>query len=257
MDPSTDADTSEPSDTRTDTGDYSNGNDMADTNITILNEIRKNYVNNVVIGHLNINSLANKFETLKVIIVDKLDILVLVETKLDNSFPEKQFIIEGYTKPYRLDRNRNGGLLIYVRKDIPSKQLNKHLFTKNVEVLFIEVNLRKCKLLLAGTYHSNHPVYGTSDIDFFEQMRLAMDVYSNYDKFLLAGDFIVQVGENPIDDFLHEYGTKSLVKDFTCFKSTSNPSCIDLFVTNSRVRVMVTLTLTLTLTLTPVVLIYL
>ena len=103
-------------------------------------------------------------------------------------------------------------MLIYVRKDIPSKQLNKHIFTKNVEVLFIEVNLRKCKLLLAGTYHSNHPVYATSDLDFFEQIGLAIDVYSNYDKFLLAGDSNVQVGENPIDDFLYEYEAKSMVK---------------------------------------------
>ena len=90
VDPRADADTSDPSNTSTDTGDHSNGNEMADTNITSLNETRKKYVNNVVIGHLNINSLANKFEALKVIIVDKLDILVLVETKLDDSFPEKQ-----------------------------------------------------------------------------------------------------------------------------------------------------------------------
>ena len=126
-----------------------------------------------------------------------------------------------------------GGLFMYVSQDMPSKQLNKHIFTKNLEVLFIEVNLRKCTLFLAGTYHFNHPVYGTSDIDFFEQMGLAMEVYSNCDKFLLTGDFNVQVGENPIDDFLYEYGAKSLVKDFTWFMSTSNPSCIDLFVTNS------------------------
>ena len=89
VDPSADADTSEPSNTSTDTGDHSNGNEMADTNITILNEIRKKYVNNVVIGHLNINSLEKQFEALKVIIVDKLDIFVLVETKLDDSLPER------------------------------------------------------------------------------------------------------------------------------------------------------------------------
>ena len=112
--------------------------------IRVLNEIRKKYVNNVVIGHLNINSLANKFDTLTLIIKDRLDILVLVETKLDDSFTDKQCIGEGYTKPYRLDRNCNGGgILIYVRKDIPSKELNKHNFTKNIEALFIEINLRK------------------------------------------------------------------------------------------------------------------
>ena len=100
--------------------------------IRVLNETRKKYVNNVVIGHLNINSLANKFDTLTLIIKDRVDIPVLVETKLGGSFTDKQCTIEGYTKPYRLDRNCNrGGILIYVRKDIPSKELNKHNFTKN------------------------------------------------------------------------------------------------------------------------------
>ena len=63
-----------------------------------------------------------------------LDILVIEETKLDPSFPDDQFFIEGYSKPYRLDRNRNGGgVIIYVREDIPSKLLNKHFFTNNIE----------------------------------------------------------------------------------------------------------------------------
>ena len=92
-------------------------------------------------------------------------------TKLNDSFTDKQCIIEGYTKPYRLDRNCNGGgILIYVRKDISSKELNKNNFTKNIEALFIEINLRKNKFLLVGTYHSTHPEYGTSDLDFFEQI---------------------------------------------------------------------------------------
>ena len=145
-----------------------------------------------------------------------------MKTKLDDSFPENQFIIEGYTKPYRLDCN-SGGVLIYIRKDIPSKQLKKHNFSKNIETVFIEINLKKCKILFAGTYHSKHAVYGTTDVDFFEQMGFALDIYSNYDKFLLVGDFNVQVGESSIDDFLYEYGAKSLVKDFTCFKKYQPP----------------------------------
>ena len=35
----------------------------------------------------------------------KADILVLTETKLDNFFPTNRFLIEGYLKPFRLDRN--------------------------------------------------------------------------------------------------------------------------------------------------------
>ena len=76
-------------------------------------------------------------------------------------------------------------------------------------------------------------MYGTSDVEFFQQIGFALDVYSNYDKFLIAGDFNVQIGEASIDEFLEEFGAKKLVKDPTCFKSIDNPSCIDLFLTNS------------------------
>ena len=37
---------------------------------------------------------------------------MLSETKLDSSSPHAQFSIEGYSKPYRLDRGQTGGGLI-------------------------------------------------------------------------------------------------------------------------------------------------
>ena len=66
-------------------------------------------INRLIIGTLNINSLANKFEQLKLVIGNNLDILILVETKLDDTYPTEQFLIEGFRTPFRLDRNRNGG----------------------------------------------------------------------------------------------------------------------------------------------------
>lgn len=200
---------------------------------SILRNIRVKNVNKLMIGCLNINSLASKFDILKEIIGNHLDILVLVETKLDTSFPTEQFLITGYTNPYRLNRNKNGGgVIIYVKDNIPSKELKKHKFTKKVEGIFIELNLRKTKLLLLGSYHSTHPEYGLSDFDFFEQISLALDIYSNYDKFLLTGDFNIEEGESCLKDFLYEYNAKNLVKENTCFKNIDNPSCIDLFITN-------------------------
>ena len=55
-------------------------------------------VNNVIIGHLNINSLRNKFSPLVELIQGNLDILIIGETKLDDTFPEEQFKINGYKK---------------------------------------------------------------------------------------------------------------------------------------------------------------
>ena len=118
-----------------------------------LSEIRKNSKDKLIIGNLNINSLSNKFDQLKMIVQGKLDILVITETKLDDSFPLSQFNIEGFSQPYRYDRNRNGGgVLIYVREDIPSKILPQ-VVQADIEALFIEINLRKTKWLLCGCYH--------------------------------------------------------------------------------------------------------
>ena len=164
-----------------------------------LREIRIKNVNRLIIGSLNINSLSSKFDQLHVIIGDYLDILIIQETKLDSSFPEGQFMINGYTKPYRLDRDHyGGGVMIYIREDIPSKELKKHNFTKNIEGLFIEVNLRKTKFILFGTYHSPNPIYGIGNDDYFEQVSLALDMYSSYEKFLLAGNFNVDRNDSSL-----------------------------------------------------------
>ena len=143
----------------------------------ILREIRVKNVNKVIIGTLNINSLAPKFEQLREVIGKNIDILTIQETKLDSSFPVGQFLIDGYSEPYRLDRNRNGGgVMIYVREDIPSRLLSKHTFTKAIEGLFVEVNLRKSKLLFFGSYRSDHPEYGVDTSEFFNQVSLALDI---------------------------------------------------------------------------------
>ena len=69
----------------------------------------------LVIVNLNINSTSNKFDNLKLIIQGKIDILVITETKADSVFLLNQFVTQGYAKPYRLDRNRNGGgVFVYV-----------------------------------------------------------------------------------------------------------------------------------------------
>ena len=212
------------------------GSDSDGENANILlSKIRVKNVNRIVIGSLNINSLSSKFDQLKEVIGKNLDILCIQETKLDSSFPPHQFIIDGYSEPYRLDRNRDGGgVLIYVREDIPSKCLTKHNFTKYVEGLFLEINLRKTKVLFFGGYRSEHPEFGLSKIDFLEQLRFGLDKYSSYEKVLVAGDFNIDDDEEMIQEFLFEQNLKNLVKEPTCFKNIDNPSCIDLFLTNTQ-----------------------
>ena len=81
----------------------------------------------------------------------------------------------------------NGWKLVFLGRNV--KELKQHNFTKNIEGLFVEVNFRKSKLLFFRTYHSTHNIYGLNNAVYLEQIGLALDVYSNYEKFLLAGDF--------------------------------------------------------------------
>ena len=62
-------------------------------------------------SYLNINSIRNKFDNLKLIIDEHVDILCVAETKIDNSFPTAQFSWPGYHRSNRLDiSDRQGGL---------------------------------------------------------------------------------------------------------------------------------------------------
>ena len=82
--------------------------------------LRVKYLNKLIIGHLNINSQRNKFKLMTHQIKDNVDILMISETKLYESFPTRQFFMEGFSSPRRLDRNCNGGgIFLYIRKDIP------------------------------------------------------------------------------------------------------------------------------------------
>ena len=87
-----------------------------------INEVRRKYSNKIILAHININSIRNKFEMLCEFIDGNIDILLISETKIDESFPSSQFFIPGFSTPFRYDRSGNaGGLLFYVRQDIPAK----------------------------------------------------------------------------------------------------------------------------------------
>ena len=109
-----------------------------------LKPFRKDNLNKIILAHLNINSIRNKFDCLSEQVKGKIDILLISETKIDDNFPVGQVIIDGFSPPYRLDRNcHDGVLMLFVRKDIPSNLLV--IEKKLIESFFIEINLRNSK----------------------------------------------------------------------------------------------------------------
>ena len=89
-----------------------------DNDLWKIQQQRIIYSKNIIIGHLDINSIRNKFDTLDNI-VKAFDIFLISESKLDNTFLINQFAIGGY-KVFRRDRKRfESGLILYINENIP------------------------------------------------------------------------------------------------------------------------------------------
>ena len=57
-------------------------------------------------------------------IKDNIDILLVSETELEDTFQVGQFYVDGYSTLYRFDRtSHSSGILLYIREEIPSKIL--------------------------------------------------------------------------------------------------------------------------------------
>ena len=103
---------------------YSNKSSFTDTKVG-LQEMKSKFPDELIMGHLSINSIWNKFDVLFLIVKNNVNILMIFETKLDSLFSTAQFLLHGFCPPYRLNRNsKGGGILLYIRGDIPSRPLN-------------------------------------------------------------------------------------------------------------------------------------
>ena len=101
------------------------------------------------------NSIRNKFENLREIIKQNADALTVSEAKIDASFPSAQFFLEGNHSRYGLNISRkSGGLLVYVKATILSRQFSLPKFQLGIQAVPFELNLRKEKCLVILIYRT-------------------------------------------------------------------------------------------------------
>ena len=116
---------------------------------------------NLFFGHLNVNSVHNKFVSIQELIKRTFDIFLISETKIDDSFPNAQFKIEGY-KSFRKDRDAfGGGLLFYVNEKLNCRSLEICLPNTFIDILPLELRLLNSKWLILAIYNppQNEPTY--------------------------------------------------------------------------------------------------
>lgn len=98
---------------------------------------RNENLNYLISAYLNINTIGNKFDFPAEQVQWKTDILIISKTKINESFPQANFLIDGLSSPYKLDcHSKSGG-------DIPSNFLASYntpideLNLQNVNRLFL------------------------------------------------------------------------------------------------------------------------
>ena len=172
--------------------EYKSNSKKLCTETNHLKLLRKSNLNWLIFAHLNINSIRNKFEFLAKDLASDVDLLMISEKKTDNSFSKGQFLIKGFCEPLRIDRNiHGGGILFYVREDIPVKPLP-------AECLFVEINLRKRKWLVCCSYNPHKDNIN----NHLQLIRKKLDLYSwNYESIILVGDFNSEINDKCMHDF--------------------------------------------------------
>jgi len=160
------------------------------------------------------------------------DVLAIGESKIDSSFPDAQFLVDGY-RLYRRDRTTNGGgVLVYVRADIPSRRIKRDE-PKIVEALNIELVINSKKWLMLAAYKT--PTM--TNKAFSEDITLSLDnSIQHHENLLLIGDLnfdmLCQEKSKTLKDICDIFDLTNLIKTPTCFTKNSDPSLVDVILTN-------------------------
>ena len=208
------------------------GSDVRDTFLELRN-FRSKHPKNMIISHYNINSIRNKFYEMKIILELQLcDILGVAETKLDKSFPMKQFCIDNY-KLYRQDRNsRGGGVMLYIKDTIPNRIIKEFSGERNsIDYITIELTTQRGKWNL--TYIYCPPRVPDSVLSEF-MFSLSEYFVSRNTLCLFFGDLNQNfMNENALTCVCDVHGLSNIIAEPTCFKA-QNPTLLDVFLTDKR-----------------------
>ena len=124
------------------------------------------------IAFLNIASLPKHIDELRLNMQHQyLDILVLNETRLDETISNSEISIDKYTL-VRNDRTRHGGgVAMYIRNSI-NFNLRNHLHDEALEFLCVEISKPKVKPFLISTWY--RPPNSCKDL--FDKLKVILDM---------------------------------------------------------------------------------
>ena len=90
--------------------------------------------------------------------------------------------------------------MLFVRKDVPSNLLV--IEKKTIESFLFEINLRNSKWLINCSYNPHKNKIATH----LDRLSKSLNIFSsNYEKFIILGDFNVEINKNHMTSFCENY----------------------------------------------------
>lgn len=126
-----------------------------------LESLRSTNDKELLICHLNINSIHSKFEELTATI-NKISAhkVFVSETKIGAGYPDEQFSIPGHVL-YRNDRKKGGGgIMVLVSSVLSDKRLKPDKHDRKLELIALEIKTDFGNIIILGVYHPPRSVCG-------------------------------------------------------------------------------------------------
>ena len=122
----------------------------------------------------------------------------------------------------------------YINQNIPCKKIETFQFTSSIEILTLEINLGKEKLLVFGTYKPPN----INNSSFLNELYNAITFYSTlYKNCALLGDLTIVRDNTQLQNFCESFLLERLIKKPTCYK-WDTPTGIVHIITNIPKRFM-------------------
>ena len=201
-----------------------------------IKDIRHEFSKHLIVSHLNINSLRSKVAEIKELQREcQFDVLVLSETKLDESIKQEILDIEGYSCVRQDKRSNSGGLLTYISNDIPFSVGSMNLCSDEIECLPIELNVAGEKIMLLGMY-KNPKTDAVRFKKYFEET--CESVCDSFENIIVIGDLNFNMfHDNVLSTITPPFNLTNVINVATCYKSAT-PTLIDVMLVTKRRKIL-------------------
>ena len=206
--------------------------------IEYLKKTRIRFCKNVILTHINVNSLSKCREyVLEILISGYVDVFCVTESKLCDIYKDSEYNVNGY-KMHRNDKTTNsGGMVVWLRADIPHKrrmdiEFSSH--TPHIESMIFSLTV-KTQIWYLVVVYKNPKV---SDNVFLERLCCAYTRMSSDGKeIILLGDVninMLQCKNKLKTDLCETFGLTNLITNPTCFKTPSGTLLDPVLVMNAN-----------------------